>query len=189
MAYRLSFKFDRSRNRYSGNTTEANHRVENDLRGVLDRHRITFLRHYAPGRDSIKVLFQNEAEANKAIEKETELYRAGFQPRMSLGLKATRTIFCAGFDPTLLDTYSQNNIRDHLIDDGWDVREVYIMRSKKSFKIEMKTSAEATRFIRCNSTSIGGIALRQRNKEPEMDPTIPQCWDCGKLYPNHAGNI
>ena len=47
------------------------------------------------------------------------------------------------------------------------------------------TSKEARQFITSDNTSIGGIPLHTESKEQEIDPTIPQCWECGILYPEH----
>ena len=186
MSYKLSFKFQRGH--YSGSSTEVANKIESDLKKLLDEKRVISQRFYTASRDSIKVVFPNEGEVNKVLLNTQAYIRTGFEPRMSLGLKSARTVFCAGFDTALLETYSLENIKDQLEGNEWGVKEVYIMRSKKSFKIEMLTTAEAKRFIESTNTSIGGIALPQQTKEQEIDPTIPQCWDCGKLYPNHVGN-
>ena len=63
------------------------------------------------------------------------------------------------------------------------------MNSKKAFKIEFHSSKEARKFLNTNDTTIGNIRLHQDSKEPEVDPTVPQCWDCGRLNPQHnSGN-
>ena len=66
--------------------------------------------------------------------------------------------------------------------------EVYIMRNNNSFKIEFDSSKTATKFLRDNSTSIGGILLHNRNKEREVNPCIPQCWSCGHINPGHSSS-
>ena len=186
MAYKLSFKYQR--NRYSGTMADTRSKVEADMKKLLNEKKINCQRFYSASRDSIKVVFPNEIEVNKIMDKAGEYTQAGFEPRMSMALKAARTVFCAGFDQALLTAYTKENIKDQLLGNEWEVRDVYIMKSGKTFKIEMNTTAEARKFIQSNSTSIGGIALPQQTKEQEIDPTIPQCWDCGKLYPNHVGN-
>ena len=103
--------------------------------------------------------------------------------------KASRTIFCYGFDPALLTTYSSpNEIKGILVAQGWKPRDIIIMNSKKSFKIIMETSQEARNYINALGTSIGGIQLLKENKEHEIDPSISQCWACGRLNPNHNSN-
>ena len=59
------------------------------------------------------------------------------------------------------------------------------MKSNKSFKIEMKTRNQAKDFLKLESINIGGIRLTNNSKEPEIDPTINQCWTCGILNPKH----
>ena len=102
-----------------------------------------------------------------------------------MALKAARTVYCYGFDPALVDTYTTQDIKDHLTQANWKVRNVYIMESHKSFKIEMSTTKEARIFIESNTTSIGGIQLPPETKELEIDPTVTQCWECGILNPTH----
>ena len=106
---------------------------------------------------------------------------------MSLGLKANRTAYCHGFDSALLGAYTPLDIKNTLIaqPEKWKVVGVYIMRSKKSLKIEFKSSEQARKFIASTNTSIGGIQLHKENKEIEIDPTIPQCWECGHINPTH----
>ena len=126
---------------------------------------------------------------NKALDKYAELKAKGFEPRIPISVKAARTVYCYGFDPTLLTTYSQpNEIQDILIQAGWKVREIIIMNSRKSFKIVMSSALEAKKFIDSNSINIGGIELKKSNKESEIDPTVKQCWSCGILNPNHNNN-
>ena len=59
------------------------------------------------------------------------------------------------------------------------------MNSQKSFKIEFMSSSEARTFIESTNTNIGGIPLHKESKEQEIDPSIPQCWECGILNPEH----
>ncbi|CAL4067497.1 unnamed protein product, partial [Meganyctiphanes norvegica] len=108
-----------------------------------------------------------------------------------MALKTAGTIYCFGFDPSLISAYSQNNIEEILTTANWKIRGVYIMNSKRSFKIEFQTTTEAKRFIVSKNTSIGGIQLHPESKEPEVDPscpTISQCWHCGRLNPNHSSS-
>ena len=59
------------------------------------------------------------------------------------------------------------------------------MKSNRTFKIEMANRKQAIEFIKHPNTHIEGIKLTEDNKEPEIDPTINQCWECGQLEPNH----
>ena len=53
------------------------------------------------------------------------------------------------------------------------------MKGNNTFKIEMQTKKEATKFLSNTNTAIGGIKLLQQHKEREIDPSINQCWGCG----------
>ena len=61
---------------------------------------------------------------------------AGFEPRLSMKLKAARTVYCHGFDPALLGTYSHTDIENTLKaqPEKWKIIGVYIMNSKKITK-------------------------------------------------------
>ena len=186
MAFKLSFKINR--NKYTGNVESDNKKINQDLVNVTNTQRIELLRIYQPSRDSIKALFPDEKNLNKALIKSTALKAAGFEPRLSMALKAARTVYCYNLDDTLLNTYTQQDIKDHLIQAEWKVKNIFIMNSKKTFKIEMETTEEARRFINSKRTAIGSILIHQESKEVEVDPTIPQCWECGRLNPQHTSN-
>ena len=186
MAYKLIFRFDR--NRYTGlpSPNERKQQIFNDLMKKTNDLRIDCARYYKPSRDSLKVLFPSEKELNKALKKTNSFNAAGFEPRLTMPLKAARTVYCHGFDPALLLAYTEQEIKENLIQAEWEVNKVYIMNSKKSLKIEMYNTKEARKFIESNTTSIGGIQLTKENKEQEIDPTVAQCWDCGILNPTHT---
>ena len=54
----------------------------------------------------IKPFFPIEKVINKVLKKTQNFIAAGFEPRLSMSLKAARTVFCYGFDPALLNTYT-----------------------------------------------------------------------------------
>ena len=85
-------------------------------------------------------------------------------PRLPMALKAAHTVYCSNFDLALLDAYTHTAIREHLTHAEWNVKNVYIMNSKKSFKIEFTTTKEARKFVASKTTSIGGIQLPQNTK-------------------------
>ena len=171
-----------------GNVEEVNKKINQDLISVTNTQRIEILCIFQPSGDSIKVHFPDEKNVNKALKKCEALKSAGFEPRLSMALKAARTVYCFNLDDTILNTYTHEDIKDNLIQADWKVKGVYIMNSKKTFKIEMDTTLEAKRFINSERTAIGHILLRQESKEIEIDPTIPQCWECGQLNPKHTSN-
>ena len=72
-----------------------------------------------------------------------------------------------------------------LQEQNWKVENIHLMKSRRSFKIEMKNRKQAREFIKNPNTHIGGIQLTEDNKVPEIDLTINQCWKCGQLEPNH----
>ena len=184
MALKLIFRYNRA-NYDRGTEYEKDNKIKQNLKNVLDSMGITSSHMYTPSRQSVKVIFPTEADIDKVMEKEEEIKAEGFEPRMSLSLKACRTIFCTNFDPTLLTTYSKENIMEILKQQKWKVKDIYIMKSNKSFKIEMSSRMQAKNFLEKESINIGGIRLDNNSKEPEIDPTIKQCWECGILNPNH----
>ena len=171
-----------------GDAEFVNRKINQELVNVTNTHSIELLRIYQPSRDSIKAMFPDEKNLNKALNKSTVLKAAGFEPRLSMALKAARTVYCYNLDDTLLNTYTQQDIKELLTQAKWKVKNIFIMNSKKTFKIEMETTVEARRFINSKRTAIGPIPIPQESKELEVDPTIPQCWECGRLNPQHASN-
>ena len=188
MAHKLSFKYQRQN--YHGTIQELNTQVTNEIKLKLNQHNIHTIRVYDPSRDSIKVLIPTEKDVNQVLLKIADFKEAGFEPRISMKLKAARTVYCHGFDPVLLGTYQPEQIAETLknLPEKWKVKGVYIMQSKKSLKIEFNTSDQARKFIESTNTSIGGIQLHKEQKEIEVDPTIPQCWECGQLQPSHKSD-
>ena len=184
MALKLIFKF--CRDDYTLSSKQENDdQIKQNLNHILSDKGITFSHMYRPSRNSVKVIFPTDSEIDKVMESEEEFKAKNFEPKMSLSLKACRTIFCTYFDQTLLQIYEKENIIDMLKQQKWKVKDVYIMKSKKSFKIEMCSRQEANRFLKIQSISIGGINITEDSIEPELDPTINQCWECGVLDPDH----
>ena len=184
MVYKLIFKFNRDN--YSPDVMKANNpQIKSRLMELLDKEQIQYSHMYDPARNSIKVVFPVENLIDKVFEKEDTFKQENYKPRMSLSLKACRTVFCTNFDPELLINYSKEDIMGILKQQKWKVENIYIMRSQKSFKIEMKTRKEANKFLNQESINIGGIRIGDESKEPEIDPTIQQCWECGAQNPNH----
>ena len=184
MALKLNFKFSRDDFNY-GSKQENDEQIKLKLQQILTDKEITASHMYRPSMNSIKVIFPIESEIDKVIKHEEIFKEKNFVPKMSLSLRACRTIFCTHFDRTLLEIYDKNNIIDFLHQQKWKVKDVYIMKSKKSFKIEMSSRKEAQKFLRQESISIGGIKLLEESLGPELDPTISQCWECGDLEPTH----
>ena len=183
MAYRIIFRFERSD--YSeAARADIDREVKVALQQKLDQKSIKASRIFPPGRNSIKVLFLSETELNKVLDNEGHFSAAHLKPRISISLKASRTVFCGGFDPILLENNSKENIHA-ILEPNWKVKEIYIMRSGRSFKIEFRTQEQANKFIN-TETNIDGIMLKPEHKELEVDPTIDQCWVCGRINPRHG---
>ena len=159
--------------------------IKLELQKILEDKSILADRIYVPSRNSIKVVFYTEGELNKVLDDKNYFIEEGYEPRLSMALKATRTVFCTEFDRALLQTYSKEKIQELLEEKGWEVRGIFIMKNKYNFKIEFKTKEIATKFLANINTEIGGIKLTQQSKEREVDPTIDQCWTCGIINPDH----
>ena len=156
------------------------------LQSMLNTKHISYLRMYAPSRNAIKVLFYDENDLNKVFSDKFFFESIGFYPKISRTLKTKRTIFCFGFDASLLQTYDKNDIKDSLEKDDWLVTDVYIMRHNRSFKIEFLTIHHAIQFLNNRNTSIGGIKINIEHKINEVNSSIDQCWGCGHLQTNHT---
>ena len=184
MALKLIFKFERDN--YSPNVMNNDENViKQKLNRLLDGMGIVASHMYKPARNSVKVIFPTEKEIDKVIENEEVFKAENFEPKMSLSLKASRTVFVTNFDHALLQTYSKENIMEILKGQKLKVKDIYIMKSKKSFKIEMTSRNQAKELLKKEAIDIGGIRITNTSIEPEIDPTINQCWECGILEPNH----
>ena len=185
MFYNIAFRFIRTN--YSPTTMqEQNPEIKRRLRSILDQLTINYSHMYNPARNSIKVIFSSDSEINSVMTHIEAFKNEHFEPNLGLRLKASRTVFCTNFDPTITATYGKQDIIESLKQQKWKVKDVYMMKSKKSFKIEFSDSNHAKIFLRNNSTSIGNIILTNNTKEPEVDPTITHCWECGQMEPDHS---
>jgi len=184
MHFVIAFRFIRTQ--YSPTIMqEQNPEIKRRLSSILDQLIINYTHMYNPARNSLKVIFSSESEINSVMEHIEAFKRENFEPRLGLKLKASRTVFCTNYDPTITATYSKQEIIESLQQQKWKVKDIYMMKSKKSFKIEFSDSDQAKRFIQNKSTSIGNIILTDNTKEHEVDPTITHCWECGQMEPDH----
>ena len=53
-------------------------------------------------------------------------------------------------------------------------------------KIEFTSRTLANKFLELNYVNIGGIRIEKHHMEPEVDPSIDQCYNCGALNPGHS---
>ena len=186
MSYKISFRYNREE--YTDDVRITDNR---DIKSILYRRfeekEIISSRIFSPSRNSIKVIFPSDEEVNKVMDDTRHFTSKGLHPKLSMSLKASRTIFCSGFDYTLLAIYnSEQVIKEHLESQNWDIAGIYILKYTQAFKIEFKTAKSANIFLNNTNTSIGAIKLIQEHKEREVDPTISQCWGCGILNPDHS---
>ena len=106
-----------------------------------------------------------------------------------MSLKTARTVFCYGFDPALLSTHDGDSIKQDLIANDWMVSSVYVLQSKRSMKIEFSSRDAANKFLKLKHVNILGIRLENKHMEPEIDPSIDQCYNCGALDPGHTREL
>ena len=185
MAYKLNFRFEREDHTIEG-TVENNNTIRTLLDRKLDEKNIKTHRIYTPSRNSIKALFTSDEEVNKVLQDTMHFISVGLHPKISMTLKASRTIFCSGFDHALLTVYTKEFIQGHLENKGWEIVGIHIMKHTKAIKIEFPSSIQANTFLKNTNTSIGAFKLLQEHKEREVDPTINQCWGCGVINPNQG---
>ena len=153
MAFKVNFRF--ARENYSTEIMQQNNStIKTILLGKLDEKQILYTRIYAPSRNSIKVLFPSDDEVNKVLAN-TEHFNP-FQPKISMALKSSRTIFCIGFNEAILRMYNSVDIREELESRGWEIAGIYTMKNSKAMKIEFKTSKIANKFLENTNTSVGG---------------------------------
>ena len=187
MAVKLSIRIDITvyPNGDYRNNDDRNAQIKSKLTTIFDKIKVPVDRFFAPSRETIKVVIRNEGDIDKVFSKIQEFSDQGFMPRLSMALRASLTVFVAGYDPTLTQTYDANNIRLMLRDQGWGVRNVYILQSKKAFKILLNSKAEVNRFLEMETVKIGNIQISKKQIDREVNPIIPQCWGCGKIEAGH----
>ena len=184
MAFKIIFRFERVD--YSETArADIDRGIKVAVQKKLDEKNIKSSRIFPPGRNSVKVIFLSETELNKVLDNEGHFTAANLYPKLSITFKANRTVFCGGFDPALMENCSQENIQAILETNNWNVKGIYMMRSGKSFKVEFRTKEQAHKFIN-TQTNIEGVMIKPEHKELEVDPTIRQCWVCGRINPNHG---
>ena len=109
MAYKLAFRFTRAD--YSEAAKADTDRViRTTLQEKLDTKHIQTSRIYMPSRNTVKVIFHSETELNKVLSNEDYFKAANLAPKISISLKASRTVF-AGF---LIRRYSRTILRTTL---------------------------------------------------------------------------
>ena len=185
MSVKLNFKLDHGKlNQNQGSNTSQY--IKNELEKCFTAKSIQITRVYFPSHKYIKVLLPSEKLVDDIFKHELFFTNIGFEPTLTMALKTARTVFCYGFDSVLLSTHDCEAIKQHLIDAEWMVSSVYILQSKRSMKIEFNSRAAANQFLKLKSINILGIRIESKHMEPEIDPSIDQCYNCGTLNPGHT---
>ena len=137
MTLKLAFRFNRT-SYVADEMRKFNPQITKRIQELMDEKAISYIHMYPPARNSIKAIFPTEKEIDKVFNHADHFKNNNFEPRLSLKLKANRTVFCTNLDPSLLELYTKEDIKASLTEQNWRVKDIYIMKSKKSFKIEMK---------------------------------------------------
>ena len=87
-SFKLAFRYERRDVRMD---SEA---YKTQLKALLDSMEIHTTRIYNPSYNSIKVIFPTENELNKVMGRRAFCEQHGYIPKISMALKATRTVFC-----------------------------------------------------------------------------------------------
>ena len=146
MSVKLNFKIIR---RKYNHTTGGNINVliRNELEKCFTEKGISYSRIYAPSFKYIKVMLASESIVEKVFSNCEHFTDKGFEPNLTMQLRTARTVFCYGFDTSLLEVCDCEAIKTELTQASWDVSNVYILQSKRSMKIEFKTRAKANEFL------------------------------------------
>ena len=185
MSVKLNFKLDRSKfNPAVG--ANVNVFIKNELEKCFTEKGILTSRVYAPSYKYIKVLLNSESVVEKVFDCSEHFISKGFQPNLTIQLRTARTVFCYGFDTNLLEACDTETIKHALIAGSWKVSNVYILQSKRSMKIEFKSRSSANKFLEEKSINVCGIRMENHQIEPEVDPSIDQCYNCGIIEPGHT---
>ena len=188
MSVKLNFKLDRRKLAHTGGGN-INVSIKTELEKCFTEKGLTFSRIYVPSHKFIKVLLASEDLVERVFSNCEHFKSKGFDPCLTMQLRTARTVFCYGFDTSLLDACDSETIKTELIQANWGVSNVYILQSKRSMKIEFKSRATANEFLKVNSINVGGIRIDNHQMEPEVDPSINQCYNCGIINPGHTRDL
>ena len=145
MAFKISFRFNRD-NYNTDHMQNENDRIKQLTFRLLDEKNIVSSRIYRPSRNSVKVMFPTDDNVNKVMKNANYFIESGLHPRLTMGLKASRTIFCTGFDNALF-RYTSREMQDHLENQAWEIAGIYIMKRVRAIKIEFLSKSMAEIFF------------------------------------------
>ena len=109
MSYKIAFRFERI-NYSPTSMSQNNARINGKIKTLLDEKGINYSHIYEPSRNSIKAIFPTEIEVDKIFKHEKYFIDENFTPKMSLEMKANRTVFCKNLDPSIIATFSKEDI-------------------------------------------------------------------------------
>ena len=184
---KLSIKFDRQVYKVEDfrNKFEWGQKVRATLATLFDNLRIPVIKIYTPNWDTLKVLFSEEKYIEDVFNNKVKLEEKGFEAKLPMALKAQRTVVIHSFDMALTETHSARNIADLITAKGWKISSVFVLRSKRAFKIQFQNREETKKFLREKEITLQGIKIYQKSMEEEINPSISQCWKCGEINPGH----
>ena len=185
---KLSVKLDRGVYKTTdfSNKLEWQNRIRATFSTLLDSLKIPVIKIYNPDWDSMKVLFADEKKIDLVFRNSEKLKDKGFEARLPMALKAQRTVVIHSFDMALTETHSPQQIADMITSQGWSVKQVFVLRSKRAFKIQLSSKEETKKFFNQKEVAIGPIRIYQKSFEEEINPCINQCWKCGEINPGHT---
>ena len=149
------------------------------LQSLLVKHSISYDFIQEPVRDFIRATLSDEIQLDKVFRNMDHFVQANLLPSMTLAQKASRTVFCSNIDPANATAYTYEEMKQSLLQQGWDITNIYMTKTKRSIKLQMAQQSLVQKFISHPYTYIGNFRITA--KEPEIDPTITLCWDCGQL--------
>lgn len=138
---KLSVKLDRDVYKPSdfSNRLEWQVKVRATLGTLMDTLKIPVIKIYNPDWDSLKVLFADEKFIDMVFRNSDKLKDKGFEARLPMALKAQRTVVIHSFDRALTETHSAEQIANLIIAQGWKIKQVFFLRSKRAFKIQFQS--------------------------------------------------
>ena len=184
---KLSVKFDRQIYKVEDFSTRVDWglKVRATLAALLDNMRIPVIKIYSPNWDTLKVLFSEEKHIEAVFKKQDKLKEKGFEARLPMALKAQRTAVIHSFDIALTETHGPRQLAELITAKGWKISSVFVLRSKRAFKIQFETREETKKFLSQKEITLEGIKIHQKSMEEEINPSINQCWKCGEINAGH----
>ena len=127
MAPKLTFHLNGTSN--LSTSSDNNLDIKIRLLKTLEEKEILYSHIYAPTKTSIKVIFPTETEIDKVMNASEYFKMHNLNPKMNLKSKNNRTVFCKNLDPAILSTYNGEEIKNMILQQGWNIKKVYIIKN------------------------------------------------------------